>query len=295
VVAATGVVSIISGSGDCSISATKAADSNYTSATSAPVAITITKATATITLGNLSQVYSGTAKSVTATTSPVGKTVIIVYTQDSNPVTPVDAGNYDVAVTISDANYTGSAAGTLFIDRATPVITWATPVDIHVGTPLSTTQLNAAANVPGSFDYTPPAGTQLAAGALQSLSVSFTPTDIKNYYYPTAKSVFITVATAENTYARIEGAGTYTSVQAAYIAAETVYNNDPDKKPVVIKLVAGLIDNTLIASLPIHVVLEGGYKSDYSGIVDSTTLLASSKGRVELRNGRVDFRNIRLK
>jgi len=41
---------------------------------------------------------------------------------------------------------------------------------------LSATQLNATANYPGTFTYTPTAGTVLAAGT-HSLSVTFTPTN----------------------------------------------------------------------------------------------------------------------
>jgi hypothetical protein len=72
------------------------------------------KATATITLGSLSATYNGTAKSVTATTSPSGLTVTFTY----DPIicialvgvicTPVDAGTYSVVATVSDANYQGT-------------------------------------------------------------------------------------------------------------------------------------------------------------------------------------------
>ena len=65
--------------------------------------------------------------------------------------------------------------------KATPVITWATPADITYGTALSATQLNATANTPGTFVYTPVAGTVLNAGAGQTLSVTFTPTDAANF------------------------------------------------------------------------------------------------------------------
>ena len=65
--------------------------------------------------------------------------------------------------------------------KATPVITWATPADIVYGTALSATQLNATADVAGSFIYTPAAGAKLNAGANQTLSVTFTPTDTANY------------------------------------------------------------------------------------------------------------------
>ena len=70
--------------------------------------------------------------------------------------------------------------------KATPTITWATPADITYGTALGATQLNATASVPGTFVYTPAAGTVLNAGAAQTLSVTFTPTDAANYTTATA-------------------------------------------------------------------------------------------------------------
>src|SRR5262249_42481355 len=67
-----------------------------------------------------------------------------------------------------------------------PAITWATPADIVFGTALSAAQLNATANIAGSFSYTPPLGTVLNAGSGQTLSVTFTPSDTNNYTSATA-------------------------------------------------------------------------------------------------------------
>lgn len=75
--------------------------------------------------------------------------------------------------------------------KTTPTITWPPPAAITNPTPLSATQLNATANVPGSFAYSPPAGTVLAAGT-QTLSVTFTPTNVAAYNSAQA-SVSITV------------------------------------------------------------------------------------------------------
>ena len=61
-----------------------------------------------------------------------------------------------------------------------PQITWATPAAITYGTPLSSAQLNATANVPGTFVYNPPAGLILNSG-LHSLATVFTPADAINY------------------------------------------------------------------------------------------------------------------
>ena len=66
------------------------------------------------------------------------------------------------------------------VKKATPTITWATPAAITYGTALSGTQLDATASVPGTFTYTPAAGTVLSAGT-QTLSVTFTPTDTTDY------------------------------------------------------------------------------------------------------------------
>jgi hypothetical protein len=65
--------------------------------------------------------------------------------------------------------------------KGTPTITWPNPADITYGTPLSATQLNATANVPGTFVYSPAAGTVLNPGSGQMLSATFTPTDTTNY------------------------------------------------------------------------------------------------------------------
>src|SRR5919197_2214471 len=50
-----------------------------------------------------------------------------------------------------------------------PTITWNNPADITYGTALGASQLNATASVPGTFAYSPVAGTSLQAGLKQSL------------------------------------------------------------------------------------------------------------------------------
>ena len=49
------------------------------------------------------------------------------------------------------------------------------------GGSLGSSQLDATANVPGTFVYAPPAGTVLPVGNGQTLSVTFTPTDTLDY------------------------------------------------------------------------------------------------------------------
>jgi hypothetical protein len=73
-----------------------------------------------------------------------------------------------------------------FAPQITPTITWAAPAAITFGGALGSGQLNAAASVPGTFVYTPAAGTVLPVGNGQTLSVAFTPSDTTHYTTATA-------------------------------------------------------------------------------------------------------------
>jgi hypothetical protein len=78
------------------------------------------------------------------------------------------------------------------ITKVTPTIIWPAPAAITYGGALSATQLDATASVPGAFVYNPAAGAVLPAGAGQTLSVTFTPTDTADYI-AAAASTTITV------------------------------------------------------------------------------------------------------
>jgi uncharacterized protein (TIGR02145 family) len=86
--------------------------------------------------------------------------------------TPTDDVHYNIASKTVKINVTA---------KQDPVITWKNPADITYGTLLSATQLNATADVSGTFIYTPATGTKLAIGTNQELKVDFTPTDLVNY------------------------------------------------------------------------------------------------------------------
>ena len=96
-------------------------DANYQG--SATNTLVIAKASGAITLGSLSQTYSGAAKPATATTTPSGLAVSFTYNGSAN--VPTSAGSYTVIGTINDANYQGSATNTLVIAQASGSIRWA--------------------------------------------------------------------------------------------------------------------------------------------------------------------------
>lgn len=110
------------------------------------------------------------------TYSPAAGTVLAAGTALINAsFTPQNTGNYQTA----------QAVTRLTVTRATPAITWNTPTAISQGTKLSSAQLNATANVAGTFTYTPPPGTVLPAGSAV-LNVTFIPTDSGDYSTATA-------------------------------------------------------------------------------------------------------------
>jgi uncharacterized repeat protein (TIGR02543 family) len=76
----------------------------------------------------------------------------------------------------NDSNYMLYAQWKLI--QTKPTITWATPAAVQEGTPLSGTQLNALASVPGTYTYSPAAPAVLTPGKYE-LNVTFVPTDLK--------------------------------------------------------------------------------------------------------------------
>ena len=94
---------------------------NYAVSTVTSAAGVIDQATGSITLGSLNQTYSGSAEAATATTTPSG--LAVNFTYNGSTTVPTGAGSYTVMGTINDANYQGSATGTLVIDKAVLTVT----------------------------------------------------------------------------------------------------------------------------------------------------------------------------
>ncbi len=90
-----------------------------------------------------------------------------------------NGARFSVVVQNSLGSVTSNNA-VLTVTLVNPTLTWATPAAIAYGTLLTNTQLNASANVPGTFAYTPGVGALLNAGS-RTLSVLFTPTDSARY------------------------------------------------------------------------------------------------------------------
>ncbi len=118
---------------------------------------------------------------------------------NGGPVDTSTAGSHEFAVSATDnAANTYTTIVTYTVSRGTSTITWPAPAPIVYGTALGSTQLNATANVAGSFVYSPASGTVFDVGNSQSLSVTFDPDDDANYS-PATASVSINVLQATPT------------------------------------------------------------------------------------------------
>jgi hypothetical protein len=154
--------------------------------------LTVTQAKPSITWPTPAPIVYGTPLSATqldATTKVAGS---FVYSPAASKVLAAGTHSLSATFTPDDAtDYTiATASVQLTVNKATPVITWPTPAAIPSGTALSATQLDATANVPGTFDYTPSAGTVPPAGS-DTLSTMFTPTDSVDYTTATATVVLV--------------------------------------------------------------------------------------------------------
>ncbi len=165
----------------------------------ASTSITVNKATPTITWNNPAAITYGTALSATqlnATSSVAGT---LAYTPASGTV--LTGGTHTLSVTLTPTDATDyqtlTQTVTIVVNKATTTVKWANPASITYGTALTGVQLDATASQPGTFAYTPPAGTVLTAGT-QTLNVTFTPTDSTDYQTATG-SVTIVVKSATTT------------------------------------------------------------------------------------------------
>ncbi len=129
-----------------------------------------------VNLNGLVTIYNGEARPLTPTAGAARCTT----TYNGSRIAPRDAGTYAVVATCVQGGVQSSATSTLVIKKAKPAIEWFDPSSITTKTKLSRTQLNAKANVAGSFAYVSQVGSTLPEG-IQPLKAVFTPRDSRNY------------------------------------------------------------------------------------------------------------------
>jgi len=163
-----------------------AAASGFTGIASA----TVTPAPAGVTLGDLEQVYNGSPRPVSVTTSPPGLSFTVTY-NGSAPV-PTAAGSYAVEVTVTDPNYQGGASGTLNVAKAPATVTLASLAQTYDGTPRVPAIETVPTGLTVSLTYDGSAVAPVNAGAY-SVEASI---DDPNYLGSTSGTLVVSKASA---------------------------------------------------------------------------------------------------
>ncbi|HEX8695450.1 MAG TPA: hypothetical protein VF746_23760, partial [Longimicrobium sp.] len=186
---------------------------NYNDATGT-AAITIQKADAVISVTGYTGVYDGAAHGASGTATGIGGANLTGGLNLGATFTSAPGGtaNWSFA---GGTNYNDASGSVqIAISRAMPTVAWSNPAAIVYGTTLGGTQLNAAASfggasLPGTFTYSPAAGTVLSAGGGQLLSADFAPADAVNFNPVAGTTVHIDVLKAPTTVTAVSGSGTF--------------------------------------------------------------------------------------
>jgi len=124
-------------------------DANYQG--SATNTLVIEQAEGSIVLNNLKQTYTGSAATVTATTTPEG--LAVNFTYNGSATAPTNAGSYVVIGTISDANYQGSVTNTLVIGQAEGSIVLNNLNQTYTGSAATATATTTPSGLSVNFTY----------------------------------------------------------------------------------------------------------------------------------------------
>ncbi|HEY0461226.1 MAG TPA: pectinesterase family protein [Pyrinomonadaceae bacterium] len=160
------------------------------------------KLTAAVSLSNLTQIFDGTPKAAAALTDPGGLTVNVTY--NGSPVAPTNAGAYTVVATVSDADYQGSATGTLTIAKASATVALSNLTQTFDGTPKAVT---VATNPPGLSYAATYNGSPAVPSAVGNYAVVVNVTDPN---YTGTASASLNIKSTTKAFPTAEGAGAYT-------------------------------------------------------------------------------------
>lgn len=247
------------------------------SKTSPPIA-------ASVSFGNLAQMYTGQSIAVSVATLPAGLSVSVTYNGSTNA--PTAAGSYAVVGTITSAGYTGTASGTLVISKATATVILANMSQTYTGSPLAVTTATSPSGLGVAVSYNGNAVAPTAAGSypvtatisdpnymggatgtlsIAPASVSITLSGLSQTY--TGAPVPVTAITKPaglNVVTTYDGATAVPSAAGTYVVKATV--SDPNY--------AGTANGTLSVAPATASITVSGLSQTYTGaplVVTTTT------------------------
>ncbi len=260
-------------------------DPNYVGTVSGT--LVINKATATVTLGDLSQTYTGAGLAATAVTAPLGLNVTFTY--NGSTTLPIAVGNYAVVATVNDANYVGTASGTLAINKATATVTLGGLSQTYTGAGLAATAVTAPASLNLTFTYNGSSTLPVAAGNYAVLATVNNP----NYVGSASGTLAINKATAtlavsnlSQTYDTTVKAVTVTTSPAnltGFTVSYTGNRQDAGSYPFTASLnnanyAAAPVSGTLVITPAAAVVSLGGLSQTFDGTPKPVTVTTVPAG-----------------
>jgi len=131
--------------------------------------VTVLRTPAGIVLNGLTQTYDGSPKTVGVTTDPAGLATAITYEDAAQA--PVAAGTYAVEATITDPNYSGSAEGTLVIQKATAGVSLGGLDAVFDGSPKTASVVTDPPGLAVNLTYDGLTNAPSAVGSYQVLAI----------------------------------------------------------------------------------------------------------------------------
>jgi len=266
----------ITGPGTVVLKASQTATAYYTAANTS-ISFAVTSAAPVLSFSNIPDITYGIAPfAVSASSVSSG---VITYSVVSGPatisgstVTITGTGTVVLSAFQASTAYFASANAsvTFTVNKATPLITWATPAPITSGSTLSGTQLNASSQVPGSFSYSPALGTTLTTGP-QALIAIFTPNN-SAYYNTSSATVYLTVVQSGTK----SDSGTITLTVGGIVASSTNYSAGASPSSIAAGLANGLSSNSKVSIVAVDNTLYVDGKPSYAGTDFSYSLATTS-------------------
>ncbi|MCB1206819.1 MAG: hypothetical protein KDN18_21365, partial [Verrucomicrobiae bacterium] len=198
--------------------------------------LVISKATASVTLSSLNQVYNGLVRAASVTTTPGGLTVNLSY--NGLPSAPISAGSYAVVATVNHANYVGTSSGTLVVAKAPQTIAFSLPPGVVATQTVTLSASGGSSGNPVVYSVTQgpgqiTGGNQLSFTGAGEVRVTASQVGNSNYFDATPVEASLDVTKAAAT--------------VALSGLQQVYNGNP--RPVTVE--------TTPEDLPVSVTYDG--------------------------------------